>query len=80
MDPNSRALDSRLVAFTRGPRSCIGINLAWCELYLALAHMFRRLDSEIDGTVEEDLQEWVEGITPFFYRRHLHIRTKPVLD
>lgn len=29
------------VAFGRGPRSCVGINLAYAELYLTLATLYR---------------------------------------
>ncbi|KAH9979110.1 cytochrome P450 [Lactifluus volemus] len=43
LQPDSRALESWLVTFSKGPRSCLGINLAYCELYLVLAHLFRRL-------------------------------------
>lgn len=32
-------LDKYLVAFGRGTRHCLGINLAWAEMYLALAAM-----------------------------------------
>ncbi|KAH8800674.1 cytochrome P450 [Xylogone sp. PMI_703] len=34
-------LDRYLVAFSRGPRSCVGMNLAWAELYYVVASLFR---------------------------------------
>ncbi|KAI0281488.1 cytochrome P450 [Russula brevipes] len=49
LQPGSRSLENWLVAFSKGPRSCLGINLAHCELYLALVHIFRCFD------VAEDL-------------------------
>ncbi|KAE9378827.1 putative cytochrome P450 [Stipitochalara longipes BDJ] len=35
-------LDKYLVSFTKGTRQCIGINLAYAELYTSLASIFRR--------------------------------------
>ncbi|KAL1680777.1 cytochrome P450 [Schizophyllum commune] len=40
---DSSTLNHYLVAFSKGQRSCTGINLAWCELYLVFASLFRRL-------------------------------------
>jgi len=37
----------------RGSRSCIGINLAWAELYLGLAYVVARFDLEPYDTVAE---------------------------
>jgi cytochrome P450 len=34
-------LDKYLVSFSKGSRQCIGINLAYAEMYLALARIFR---------------------------------------
>ncbi|KAI1247304.1 hypothetical protein MGN70_011192 [Eutypa lata] len=47
---NAKALDKYFVPFSKGPRSCLGINLAWCELYLTFANLFRRFDLSLDGT------------------------------
>lgn len=35
-------LDRFMVSFGRGTRACLGVNLAWTELYLTLGMMFRR--------------------------------------
>ena len=54
--PNSRAfdperwiknprLDQFLVSFSKGSRQCLGINLAYAELYLCLSTIFRRFGS-----------------------------------
>ncbi|KAI0277337.1 cytochrome P450 [Russula aff. rugulosa BPL654] len=48
LKPESKALESWIVVFSKGPRSCLGINLAYCELYLTLAHLFRRFDVRED--------------------------------
>ena len=34
-------LSRHLVAFSKGTRQCLGINLAYAELYICLASMFR---------------------------------------
>ncbi|OOQ81615.1 benzoate 4-monooxygenase cytochrome P450 [Penicillium brasilianum] len=36
--------------FSKGSRQCIGMNLAYCEMYLALAHVVRRYDMELYDT------------------------------
>ncbi|KAJ4475022.1 cytochrome P450 [Lentinula aciculospora] len=33
-----------LVSYSRGPRSCIGIHVAWCELYIIFGFLFRKLE------------------------------------
>ncbi|GAB7357362.1 hypothetical protein MBLNU459_g8308t1 [Dothideomycetes sp. NU459] len=69
-------LDQWLVPFSRGPRMCFGINLAWAELYIAFATMIRRFDLAIDGTTAEDM-EWRECIAAYYPRRHLHAWCRP---
>ncbi|KAI0711453.1 cytochrome P450 [Earliella scabrosa] len=44
------SLDNHLVAFSKGPRTCLGINLGWCELYLFFGYLFRKLDMELYNT------------------------------
>lgn len=43
---NSSHLDKYLVAFSKGSRNCIGMNLAWAELYMCTAAIFRRFGSK----------------------------------
>jgi hypothetical protein len=38
-------LDRYLCSFSKGPRNCLGINLAWAELYIGIGTMFRRFGS-----------------------------------
>lgn len=49
------ALDSWLVAFSRGPRSCLGVNLAWVELRYTLATVVRKFDFELDPSSPKEL-------------------------
>ncbi|KAH9979104.1 cytochrome P450 [Lactifluus volemus] len=76
LQPDSRALESWLVTFSKGPRSCLGINLAYCELYLVLAHLFRRFDVRPDVTRPADLI-WSEHFLPVFEGEHLHAYCYP---
>lgn len=69
-------LDKYLVAFSRGSRQCIGINLAYAEIYLALAAIFRQYGSlavrgkddvgvfELYDTTMRDVEIVGDGITP----------------
>lgn len=50
------SLDQWLVAFSKGPRSCLGINLAWLELRLSFAHFFRRFDMELEASSPSKLE------------------------
>jgi cytochrome P450 len=56
--PNARDLDKYLVAFTAGARQCLGMNLAYAELYLSLSAIWRRWgsvnyrDEDDDGAFE----------------------------
>jgi cytochrome P450 len=50
---NRDRLERYLVAFSRGTRGCLGINLAWAEMYLVLASIFRRYDFDLSEVVRE---------------------------
>ncbi|GLA50241.1 hypothetical protein AnigIFM63604_006287 [Aspergillus niger] len=45
-----------LVPFTRGSRICIGMNLAYAELYTTLAAIVRRFDLELCETHPKDME------------------------
>lgn len=47
-------LDRFMVSFGRGTRSCLGISLAWTELYLTLGMLFRRYRFEL---IEPDVRD-----------------------
>lgn len=74
---DEKDLEKWLVAFSKGPRSCLGLNLAWCELYLLYAALLRRFEMSLDGTTAADLA-WRDCFTPFYPGRHLRIFCKPV--
>ncbi|GFG11485.1 trichodiene oxygenase [Aspergillus udagawae] len=57
LDPvKGRKLSRYLVSFGKDSRQCIGMPLAYCELYVTTAMLFRKYgDLELDGTKPEDL-------------------------
>ncbi|KAI1356037.1 cytochrome P450 [Xylaria sp. FL0043] len=52
-NPNLDLCNRYLVAFSRGSRMCLGINLAHAELYIALAALFHQREFELHDTVRE---------------------------
>ncbi|KAL9131629.1 MAG: hypothetical protein Q9217_000517, partial [Psora testacea] len=56
-------LDRYMVSFCKGSRQCIGINLAYAEMYLCLAAIFRRFGSGGENSVRT---EGDEGILELF--------------
>lgn len=55
LETEGRRLQKYLVAFGRGSRSCLGMNLGYAELYMTLAGVFRNLGGsmKIVDTVKE---------------------------
>ena len=56
-------LDRYLVSFSKGSRQCLGINLAYAEIYLCLARIFSRFGSGGDNGVR---MEGDEGVLELF--------------
>ena len=48
--PSSKQLSRYMVAFGRGTRSCVGMHLAYAELYIGLSTLFRRFDMKLFET------------------------------
>ncbi|KAL4789404.1 cytochrome P450 [Aspergillus venezuelensis] len=48
-------LDRYLTVFTKGSRACLGMNLAYAELYIALAYFVRRVDWEMYNTSLDEI-------------------------
>ncbi|KAL8658077.1 MAG: hypothetical protein Q9202_007630 [Teloschistes flavicans] len=54
-------LEKHMASFYRGARQCLGMHLAWCELYLLIATMFRKYDVEVFNTTPEDMA-WTDHL------------------
>jgi len=53
--PDGNSLEHYFVAFGKGPRQCLGINLAYMEIFLGLAHVFRKCRLELYETDRSDV-------------------------
>ena len=58
-------LEKYLVNFSKGTRSCLGINLAKAELFLTLAMIFRRFDLELFETDRSDVDMAHDFFVPY---------------
>ncbi|KAL0939306.1 cytochrome p450 [Colletotrichum truncatum] len=57
LEPEGKQLEKYLVTFSKGARQCLGINLAYAEITLALAMFMSRFNFEKDTTLsKEDLE------------------------
>ncbi|MCJ1396152.1 hypothetical protein MMC18_009041 [Xylographa bjoerkii] len=50
---DNKGLDKYMVAWSRGTRICLGMNLAYAEIYLALAAIYRQFDVQLFETTQE---------------------------
>ena len=57
-------LDKYLTNFCKGTRGCLGINLAYAELFLAFAGVFRRFDFELFDTTVDDVKLVRDKLVP----------------
>ncbi|RDW57227.1 hypothetical protein BP5796_12677 [Coleophoma crateriformis] len=51
-----KQLEKYLVSFSKGSRQCIGMNLAFCEIYVTLGMLFRRYDVTVHETDDADMK------------------------
>lgn len=84
----SPSLDRYLVPFSRGTRACVGINLAYTEIYLTTALIFGRYGSkdvrmasdvgwlELYHTTYDDLEIIGDGTTPLYRPESKGVRIK----
>ncbi|KAL8646237.1 MAG: hypothetical protein Q9210_006250 [Variospora velana] len=53
---DGKRLDKYFTAFGKGARQCLGINLAYAELYMTIGTIFRRFELELFETTRETVQ------------------------
>ncbi|APA06217.1 hypothetical protein sscle_01g009870 [Sclerotinia sclerotiorum 1980 UF-70] len=59
-----RPLTKYLVTFSKGSRQCLGMNLAYAEMYLGLANFTRKCEFELWETTHEAVETWAEHNVP----------------
>lgn len=64
--------------FSRGSRGCTGTNLAYAELYLVTAHLFRRFEIANSGTTDADM-EWDDSFA-LVTRGHLKVTVRESVE
>jgi len=79
LGPNAKACDAALSVFSKGPRSCFGVNLAYAELHMGLANVFRRFELKLDEARPASLKI-KEHFVPLFSGENLHAYCKPARD
>ena len=67
LQPNSAHLKKYFVAFSKGSRQCLGMQLAYCELYLIMAALYApgRFEFELFQTDVSDVEIEHDFFTPF---------------
>jgi cytochrome P450 len=59
-------LDQWVVSFSRGTRICAGFEIAWVEMRLLFAHIFRKFNMSIDAAAkitDDDILTYRDGFT-----------------
>lgn len=56
-----KALERWHVAFSKGPRRCLGSSFAYLELYVAVSYLFSRFDMELNET-DASTVEWRDHV------------------
>ncbi|KAL9076278.1 MAG: hypothetical protein Q9161_000994 [Pseudevernia consocians] len=77
-DGDRREMEKKFIPFSRGSRSCIGLNLAYAEIYLILAHLFRRFEISNAGTTDADM-EWDDSLVAVI-RGHLKVTVRESVE
>ncbi|KAI0192310.1 cytochrome P450 [Xylaria flabelliformis] len=71
---DGRRLSRYMVAFGRGTRSCVGMQLAYAELFIGLATLFRRFSFEIYDTDRTDVDVGRDCFVPRPVKRSKGVR------
>ncbi|KAF2188496.1 cytochrome P450 [Zopfia rhizophila CBS 207.26] len=62
--PGGRPLSHYLTSFGKGSRGCLGKELAYMELFVAIATLFRRFEMELYETVRDDADFVLDMVVP----------------
>ncbi|KAI1497820.1 cytochrome P450 [Biscogniauxia marginata] len=62
--PDGKPLKRYLVSFGRGTRSCVGMQMAYADLYIGLASFFRRFNCELFETERDAVDLYMDCFMP----------------
>jgi cytochrome P450 len=62
--PDGKPLTNYLVAFGRGTRSCVGMQLAYADLYIGIASFFRRFECALFETGRDAVDLYLDSFVP----------------
>lgn len=62
--PDGRPLSRYMVSFGHGPRSCLGLQLAYAELYTGISTLFRRFNMELYKTERDAVDLYMDRFSP----------------
>ena len=62
--PDGKALTKYLIAFGRGTRSCVGMQLAYADLYIGIASFFRRFECALFETGRDAVDLYLDSFVP----------------
>ncbi|KAF6815012.1 cytochrome P450 [Colletotrichum plurivorum] len=62
--PDGKQLSRYMVAFGRGTRSCVGMQLAWAELFTGISTLFRRFRMELYETDRDAMDLHMDRFVP----------------
>ncbi|KAL9017054.1 MAG: hypothetical protein Q9185_005608 [Variospora sp. 1 TL-2023] len=62
---DGKRLDKYFTSFGKGTRQCLGINLAYTELYMTIGTIFRRFELELFETTRETVQYGTDYFNAF---------------
>ncbi|RPA79979.1 cytochrome P450 [Ascobolus immersus RN42] len=77
LQPNSKKLDRYMVGFGAGTRICLGMQLAYLNLYVGLSALFRKYEFDLTEEMKKEGWLWTEkmvstkrGLEPDFLVKH----------
>ncbi|KAF4620014.1 hypothetical protein D9613_005506 [Agrocybe pediades] len=73
LQPSSTSLNKYLLSFSSGPRMCLGISMAWAELYMFFAYIFRKMDMRIVEFDISDFNDFKDYFVPIYGGGQLHV-------
>ncbi|KAI4962195.1 hypothetical protein J4E86_001227 [Alternaria arbusti] len=62
--PDGKALTKYLIAFGRGTRSCVGMQLAYADLFIGIASFFRRFECALFETGRDAVDLYLDSFVP----------------